>query len=170
MSSSNNTGSDFQNGINVPVAKIFIDEVAVTASAAELNALKGITASVAELNILDNVTKTASELNNLNQAVTAGSSAATIANYKRVSVSSTTIGQVITLDVPTLGAVVDVFITAIKNSTTPHTVYSGANATFDGTNHTATITVANNLMQLTGLSSALWKVAYNASTSIVFST
>jgi len=37
--------------------------VAVTATAAELNALDGITATVAELNILDGVTATAAELN-----------------------------------------------------------------------------------------------------------
>ena len=37
--------------------------VAVTSTAAELNALDGITATVAELNILDGVTSTAAELN-----------------------------------------------------------------------------------------------------------
>ncbi|MEA3042978.1 MAG: hypothetical protein QOH47_816 [Sphingomonadales bacterium] len=40
-----------------------IDDVAVTATAAELNALAGITADVNELNILDGVTATAAELN-----------------------------------------------------------------------------------------------------------
>jgi len=39
--------------------------VAVTSTAAELNALDGITSTVAELNILDGVTATAAELNSL---------------------------------------------------------------------------------------------------------
>lgn len=39
--------------------------VAVTATAAELNALDGITATTAELNIMDGVTATAAELNTL---------------------------------------------------------------------------------------------------------
>jgi len=39
--------------------------VAVTSTAAELNALDGITSTVAELNILDGVTSTAAELNTL---------------------------------------------------------------------------------------------------------
>lgn len=40
-----------------------IGDVAVTSTAAELNALDGITATVSELNILDGVTATAAELN-----------------------------------------------------------------------------------------------------------
>ena len=40
-----------------------ISGVAVTSTAAELNALDGITSTVAELNILDGVTATAAELN-----------------------------------------------------------------------------------------------------------
>jgi len=51
------------NGVNVPTGKLNINAVAVTSTAAELNALDGITSTVAELNILDGVTSTAAELN-----------------------------------------------------------------------------------------------------------
>lgn len=43
--------------------------VAVTASAAELNAMDGVTASAAELNILDGVTSSAAELNKVDGAL-----------------------------------------------------------------------------------------------------
>ena len=56
-----------------------IGGTAITATAAELNALDGITSTVAELNILDGVTATASELNLVD-----GSSAGTIVNSKAV--------------------------------------------------------------------------------------
>ena len=51
------------------------EDVAVTATATELNVLDGITSTTAELNILDGVTSTASELNLVD-----GSSAGTIVN------------------------------------------------------------------------------------------
>jgi hypothetical protein len=56
-----------------------IGGTAITATAAELNALDGITSTVAELNILDGVTATAAELNLVD-----GSSAGTIVNSKAV--------------------------------------------------------------------------------------
>jgi len=56
-----------------------IGGTAITATAAELNALDGITSTVSELNILDGVTATASELNLVD-----GSSAGTIVNSKAV--------------------------------------------------------------------------------------
>ena len=55
------------------------EDVAVTATATELNVLDGITSTTAELNILDGVTSTASELNLVD-----GSSAGTIVNSKAV--------------------------------------------------------------------------------------
>lgn len=51
------------------IANLSIGGTAVTATAAELNALEGITASVAELNILDGVTATAEEINQLDLSV-----------------------------------------------------------------------------------------------------
>jgi hypothetical protein len=56
-------GSKFPNGINVPNNKMFINDTAITATAAELNILDGVTATAAELNILDGVTATAAEIN-----------------------------------------------------------------------------------------------------------
>jgi hypothetical protein len=55
------------------------EDVAVTATATEINILDGVTSTTAELNILDGVTSTASELNLVD-----GSSAGTIANSKAV--------------------------------------------------------------------------------------
>ncbi len=55
------------------------EDVAVTATATEINLLDGVTSTTAELNILDGVTSTASELNLVD-----GSSAGTIANSKAV--------------------------------------------------------------------------------------
>ena len=48
---------------NLTTGQWKIGGVAVTSTAAELNALDGITSTVAELNILDGVTATATELN-----------------------------------------------------------------------------------------------------------
>ena len=55
------------------------EDVAISATATELNVLDGITATTAELNILDGVTSTAAELNLVD-----GSSAGTIVNSKAV--------------------------------------------------------------------------------------
>ena len=55
------------------------EDVAVSATATELNVLDGITSTTSELNILDGVTSTASELNLVD-----GSSAGTIVNSKAV--------------------------------------------------------------------------------------
>ena len=55
------------------------EDVAVTATATELNIMDGVTATTAELNIMDGVTSTASELNLVD-----GSSAGTIVNSKAV--------------------------------------------------------------------------------------
>ncbi len=55
------------------------EDVAISATATELNVLDGITSSTAELNILDGVTSTATELNLVD-----GSSAGTIVNSKAV--------------------------------------------------------------------------------------
>ena len=55
------------------------EDVAVTATATEINLLDGVTSTTAELNILDGVTSTASELNLVD-----GSSAGTIVNSKAV--------------------------------------------------------------------------------------
>ena len=48
---------------NMTASQWQVGGVAVTSTAAELNALDGITSTVAELNILDGVTSTAAELN-----------------------------------------------------------------------------------------------------------
>jgi hypothetical protein len=55
------------------------EDVAISATATELNVLDGITSTTAELNILDGVTSTAAELNLVD-----GSSAGTIVNSKAV--------------------------------------------------------------------------------------
>jgi hypothetical protein len=55
------------------------EDVAISATATELNVLDGITSTTAELNILDGVTSTATELNLVD-----GSSAGTIVNSKAV--------------------------------------------------------------------------------------
>ena len=55
------------------------EDVAVTATATEINLLDGVTSTTSELNILDGVTSTASELNLVD-----GSSAGTIVNSKAV--------------------------------------------------------------------------------------
>ena len=53
------------NSINLDLNGLKINDVAVTSTAAELNALDGITASVSELNALDGITASVSELNRL---------------------------------------------------------------------------------------------------------
>ena len=53
------------NKLKAPTDKLLINNVAVTATAAELNKLDGMTSSKAELNILTGVTATAAELNTL---------------------------------------------------------------------------------------------------------
>lgn len=58
MSGLDQKGSKFPNGIDVPEGKLFIDEVAVTSSAAELNILDGVLATAAEINrACDNSTR-----------------------------------------------------------------------------------------------------------------
>jgi len=51
MSGLDGKGTKFPNGIDVPAGKMFIDEVVMTASAAELNKLDGVTATMAEINL-----------------------------------------------------------------------------------------------------------------------
>ena len=63
MSGLDKKGSKFPNGINVPNNKMFINDTAITATAAELNILDGVTATAAELNILDGVTASTAEIN-----------------------------------------------------------------------------------------------------------
>ena len=43
-------GTYFKNGVEVPNGKLYIEEVAVTATAAELNKMDGVAATAAELN------------------------------------------------------------------------------------------------------------------------
>ena len=43
-------GTNMPNGVNVPEGKLYIDNVGVTASGAELNKLDGVTATTADLN------------------------------------------------------------------------------------------------------------------------
>lgn len=50
MSGLDQKGTKYPNGIDVPAGKLFIDEVAMTSTAAELNILDGVTATTAELN------------------------------------------------------------------------------------------------------------------------
>lgn len=47
----------FPNGANLPKDKTYIDNVAVTTTAAELNLLDGVTATTAELNATDGLTE-----------------------------------------------------------------------------------------------------------------
>jgi hypothetical protein len=54
------------------VKKVVLNDVEITASAAELNKLDGVTADPAELNIMDGVTKTAAQINLLVAGVAAG--------------------------------------------------------------------------------------------------
>lgn len=56
--------TDF-NRPNVKTQSLLINNVEVTASAAELNILDGVTANATELNILDGVTASTSEINTL---------------------------------------------------------------------------------------------------------
>lgn len=50
MSGLDQTGTKMPNGINVNAGEIWIDDVAMTASAAELNILDGVLATTAEIN------------------------------------------------------------------------------------------------------------------------
>lgn len=52
MSGLDQKGTKFPNGINVNAGELFIDDVAVTSSAAEFNLLDGVTATTAEINLL----------------------------------------------------------------------------------------------------------------------
>jgi hypothetical protein len=116
------------------------------------------------------ITNTAAEINNISRAVTAASTGTNIANYKRVNFGSTSAAQTFTLDVPTLGATVDLICTGVVASTTPHKVYAGASATFDGTNHNVAFGAIGNVLSLVGVSSTLWAYNANSTSTIVFST
>lgn len=50
MSGLDQKGTRFPNGVNVPAGKLHIADVAVTATAAELNKMDGVTATAAEIN------------------------------------------------------------------------------------------------------------------------
>jgi len=53
------------NRPNVKTQALFIDDVEVTATAAELNTMAGVTSTVAEINVLDGATATAAEISSL---------------------------------------------------------------------------------------------------------
>lgn len=57
MSALDGKGTKFPNGINVDKDELFIADVAVTTTAAELNLLDGVTASTVELNAVDGLTE-----------------------------------------------------------------------------------------------------------------
>lgn len=57
MSALDGKGTKFPSGINVDEGELFINSVAVTSTAAELNKLDGVTASTAEINKLDGLTE-----------------------------------------------------------------------------------------------------------------
>lgn len=63
MSGLDGKGTNNPNGYNAPAGKYFIDGIAMTADAAEINKLDGMTSSKAELNILTGVAATAAEIN-----------------------------------------------------------------------------------------------------------
>jgi hypothetical protein len=58
MSALDGKGTKFPNGINVDVGELFISDVAVTSSAAELNILDGVTKTAAQINDLATLTGT----------------------------------------------------------------------------------------------------------------
>lgn len=92
MSGLDQKGTYFPNGINVPEGKTFIDGVAVTPSAAELNIINGVTATTAEINKLAGVTATAAQLNYLAGVTTPGTVAASKAVVVDVNKQVTEIG------------------------------------------------------------------------------
>jgi hypothetical protein len=98
------------------------EDVAVTATATELNLLDGVTATTAELNILDGVTSTAAELNIVDGNTSATST--TVADADRVVLNDN--GTMVQVAVTDLAAYFDDEITAMPNLVTTAATTVGA--------------------------------------------
>ncbi len=105
------------------------EDVAVTATATELNIMDGVTATTAELNIMDGVTSTAAELNTLDGIT------AVVGELNALDIGSTAIGTAVASKAVILDANKD--YTGIRNLTLAgNLTVNGTTTTIDTTNTT----------------------------------
>ena len=150
MSGLDQKGTKFPNGIDVPAGKMFIDEVAVTASAAELNILAG-------------TTKTAVQLNDALAAITGSTgTGAAVPNSGITTISSTSGAKNYVLANPTAAGDRKTIICTAGSTDNTCVVTTGSTAcTFDGTNKTATFNAAGDSLELIALSTTRWFINVN---------
>lgn len=135
----------YQN-MTASFAALELGGVAITATAAELNALDGITASVAELNITDGLTATASELNNAAD-VSARVQELTATGAVTAGVQSVELNHASTIIAATIANAANhqgLFIVkdTSASGTAAHTL-TLTSGTFNGTNNVATLNAPN---------------------------
>ena len=131
--------------LKVPTDKLFINNVAVTATAAELNKLDGMTSSKAELNKLTGVTATAAELNTLD-GITASSDDINMLDGLNADRTNAAANKILVLDANgdvNLPNVADINVANI-NTIKIH----------DGTSYVTVTTSAADLNALVGLTSS----------------
>lgn len=160
MSGLDQKGTKHPNGIDVPAGKLFIDEVAVTPSAAELNKLKSSTFTAAQL---EGFIKSLATITALDGS--AGKKAIPINGIAQIA-GGTGIADM-TLAAPSPGSLVVIRIASITSGTV--VVTTAAGVTFNGTNNTATFNAADDTLILVYKSATEWSIVLNAG-AVVFST
>ena len=151
MSGLDQKGTKFPNGIDVPAGKLFIDEVAVTSSAAELNLLASCGLSALQLQklytrylvtALDGSTGKKACATNGVSAITGGTGIADM-----------------TLAAPAVGDVATIRINSLSSGNVVVTCATGV--TLDGTNKKATFDAVSDTLVLAYKAANTWQVVLN---------
>ncbi len=141
-------GTYFKNGLEVPASKLYINKVALTSTAAQLNVAAADSASIAKLIAQNTVTaldgstgKTACIANGVT-AITGGSGVAGM-----------------TLAAPTVGDKATIRIDTLASGSVVVTCATGV--TLDGTNKIATFDAAGETLVLAYKAANTWQVVLN---------
>ena len=152
MSGLDGKGSAYPNGVNVPKNKLFIADVAVTKTAAQINDLATKTGA----ETLTNKTL------NLTMPVTAYTATGAIALPAGVASMNTTAGAMaMTLANPGAAGVMLVITLAVRGGSNNAVVTTATAAGFDGTNNTATFDAAAETLVLISITATRWAIVEN---------
>jgi hypothetical protein len=157
-------GTKYPNGLNVPEGKLYIADVAVTPSAAEINKLDGMTATKAELNLLAGCGLTALQLQKMYSRYTVtvldGSTGKKACSTNGVSAITGGTGIAdMSLAAPSDGDVATIRINSLTSGSVVVTCAAGV--TLNGTNNVATFDAANETLVLAYKAANTWQVVEN---------